>query len=259
MTKLWILSDLHLEFADLPWPVVAPDADACVVAGDVLPGCREAVRWLGENIAPLMPVVYVAGNHEFYGDFIADGRKAGAVEAELWPDVHFLENDFALIDGVRFVGATLWTDFALRAERASDIAWSERAAEGLMADYRAILGRSSKDPHCLRAGHTADMHAYSRVYIEQVLSVPFDGPTVVVSHHAPHPGSIAPEFRDSGLNPAFVSDLTEVIDRYEPGLWVHGHVHTAFDYRVGETRVVCNPRGYPGERNDWNSMLTVEV
>lgn len=259
MTKLWILSDLHLEFADLPWPVVAPDADACVVAGDILPGCREAVRWLGENISVHMPVIYVAGNHEFYGDFIADGLKEGRDEAALWPDVHFLENDIAVVEGARFVGATLWTDFALGAETAADIAWTERAAEGLMADYKAILGRSSQDRFSLLAPHTADMHAYSRVFIEQALAIPFAGSTVVVSHHAPHPGSIAPEFRDSGLNPAYVSDLTDVIERGRPDLWVHGHMHSFLDYRVGGTRVVCNPRGCPGECLDWNPMLTVEV
>lgn len=259
MTRLWILSDLHLEFADLPWPVVAPDADVCVVAGDVLPSCRDAIRWLGENISLHMPVIYVAGNHEFYGDFIVDGIKEGSDEAALWPDVHFLENDIAVVEGARFVGATLWTDFALGAETAADIAWTERAAEGLMADYKAILGRSSEDRSSLIAPHTADLHAYSRVFIEQALAIPFAGSTVVVSHHAPHPGSIPPEFRNSGLNPAFVSDLSDLLDRYEPDLWVHGHVHASFDYRVGGTRVVCNPRGYPGERREWNPMLVVEV
>jgi predicted phosphodiesterase len=259
MTKLWILSDLHLEFEDLPWPVVAPDADVCVVAGDVMPRCREAIRWLGENIAVHMPVVFVAGNHEFYGDFIADGLREGRDEAALWPDVHFLENDFAILDGVRFVGATLWTDFAFGAETAADIAWNERAAEGLMPDYKAIHGRSMSDPDLLSAPQVADLHAYSRVYVEQVLAVPFDGPTVVVTHHAPHPGSVSDTFRGSGLNPAYVSDLTDLIERGRPDLWVHGHMHQPFDYRVGQTRVVCNPRGCGNENAGWNPMFLVEV
>ena len=257
--KLWIISDLHLEYEELAWPLIAPDADVCVVAGDVMPGCAKAVRWLGENVALHMPVIFVAGNHEFYGDFIAEGRKAGAVEESMWPGVHFLANDAKVLDGVRFVGATLWTDFAYGAKTAADIAWNERSAEGLLPDYRAIHGKSSLNPDPLTAAQIADMHAYSRGFIEQLLAIPFDGPTVVVTHHAPHPGSVSEQFRGSGLNPAFVSDLSDVIERGRPELWVHGHMHQSFDYRVGGTRIVCNPRGCGTENPGWNPMMVVEV
>lgn len=259
MTKLWILSDLHLEFAELPWPVLAPDADICVVAGDVMPDCAKAIRWLGENVAPHMPAVFVAGNHEFYGDWLDDGIRRGSDEAALWPEVHFLENEFAVVRGVRFVGATLWTDFAFGAGTAADIAWNERAAEGLLPDCKAILGRRKGAEKLLSAPQIADIHAYSRMFIEEVLAHRFEGPSVVVSHHAPHPGSVSEQFRGSGLNSAFVSDLSDLIERYEPSLWVHGHMHETFDYQVGETRVVCSPRGCGTENPAWTPMLVVEV
>ena len=108
--------------------------------------------------------------------------------------------------------------------------------------------------HALRARehHWLARHLADRDYIETVLSVPFDGPTVAVTHHAPHPGSIAARFADDALTPCFVSDLTSVIERHAPNLWIHGHTHDCFDYHVGETRIVCNPKGYgpsrPGRR-----------
>ena len=87
-------------------------------------------------------------------------------------------------------------------------------------------------------------HLDDRSFIEAELSKPFDRPTVVVTHHVPHPGSVAERFANDALTPAFVSDLSEVIDRYAPALWIHSHTHDLFDYRVDATRIVCNPKGY---------------
>jgi hypothetical protein len=83
-------------------------------------------------------------------------------------------------------------------------------------------------------------------FLERMFAEPFFGPTVVMTHYAPHPGSVHPKFHGSPANPCFVSDLNEQILRWKPWLWVHGHTHTSFDYRVGPTRVLCNPRGYSG-------------
>ncbi|MCK5746820.1 MAG: metallophosphoesterase, partial [Oricola sp.] len=138
-------------------------------------------------------------------------------------------------------------------------AWNERAAEGLLPDYKAILGMSAGDERLLSAPQIGDTHAYASTFIEQALRIPHDGPTVVVTHYAPHPQSVSKQFRGSGLNPAFVSDLSPIIERYAPDLWVHGHMHESFDYRVGRTRVVCNPRGCGTENPGWNPVLVVEV
>jgi Icc-related predicted phosphoesterase len=84
----------------------------------------------------------------------------------------------------------------------------------------------------------------SVAWLEECFAQPFDGPTVVVTHFAPARGSIAPQFAGSPLNACFVSDLQERMLRWQPALWLHGHVHDGCDYRVGATRVVANPRGY---------------
>lgn len=117
------------------------------------------------------------------------------------------------------------------------------------------------EPHGLpfRPEEACSLHLSSCRFIEGVLARPHDGPTVVVSHHAPHPGSVAQRYRGDPLTPAFVSDLSDLMARGRPDLWVHGHTHTSFDYRVGPTRVVCNPRGFPGENDVFDPGLVVEV
>ena len=108
--RLWILSDLHLEYADLRTPLTIPDADVCVVAGDLCRAPANGVHWLAEHIAPAMPCIYVAGNHEFYKGSIREGIEDGRTAATQVAGVHFLENDTVTIGGITFIGATLWTD-----------------------------------------------------------------------------------------------------------------------------------------------------
>ena len=150
--------------------------------------------------------------------------------------MHLLVNDCVVLDGVRFVGSTLWTDYALDASRTSpaardsDIAWAMRNAEGLLQDHQQIARDDESwvrwSPADARAAHITARRRTSR----SVLEVPHDGPTVVVTHHAPSPLSIAPRFLGSPLNPAFASDLTAMIMRYRPDVWVHGHVHHSTGY-----------------------------
>lgn len=132
--RLWILSDLHLEYAPLKKPLVPPQADVCVVAGDLCMGIDKGVRWLAEHIAPAMPCVYVAGNHEFYKRSIKEGLEAGRAAAKNCPGVHFLENDAVTIGGGRFLGATLWTDYGMGGSPESAMDHARRR----MNDYRQI-------------------------------------------------------------------------------------------------------------------------
>ncbi|WP_312795968.1 metallophosphoesterase [Tianweitania sp.] len=131
---MWILSNLHLEYAPLRSPLEPPDADVCIVAGDLCRGIDHGVRWLAEHIAPSMPCVYVAGNHEFYRGSIKEGLEAVRAAAKDSPGVHFLENDEVTIGGTRFTGTTLWTDFRIEGphEPAMD------HARARMNDYRKI-------------------------------------------------------------------------------------------------------------------------
>lgn len=257
--KLWVFSDLHLEFEDRRPPIVnMPDADVCVVAGDVLHNPVASLDYLSVEIAPAMPVVFVAGNHEFYGgsiDRVEVGRRFAEEARRTWQqDLYLLENDLAIVGGLRFVGATLWTDFALYGHR--DVAWAMRAFEGLLTDAKAIKWRDGGE---FTASRAMELHEASRDFISQALWIPFDGPTVVVTHHAPHPRSVHQKYEGSVLNASFASDLSDVIQLGRPALWVHGHVHDSFDYGVGETRIVCNPKGYHAENAAFDPRLVVEI
>jgi Icc-related predicted phosphoesterase len=253
MPRLWVLSDLHHEFHAAPPAMTVPDADICVCAGDVLnKGVARAMGYLAEQVAPHMPVVFVPGNHEFYKSSLVEGmHEARALRL---PGVHLLDDSAVVLDGVRFVGGTLWTDMELGGGRA----WNVNAAEGLMNDYKAI-SYQKRPWQRLKAVDLVALHHETRRNIDMYLSVPFDGPTVVVTHHAPHPASIHERFTGSALNAAYASDLTDLIERRKPDLWVHGHMHDAADYMVGDTRIVCNPAGYPDEKTGYDPALVIEV
>lgn len=261
--KIWIISDLHLGRHEDDIDLDIPAADVCVCAGDLYQPLLGSLRLLGTRVSARMPVVFVAGNHEFYGDGYDRGR--ALAHSNPVPMVHFLDDNSTVIDGVRFVGATLWTDYALYA---GDL--SRKAADVEVANSMETAGRLINDHNRIRVGgdgaarywspsDARRVHQRSRAFIEAELARPFEGPTVVVTHHAPHPGSIAREYRESVLNPAFASDLSDVIENGRPELWVHGHVHTACDYRVGDTRVIGNPRGYRHEYSGWDPHLVIEV
>lgn len=242
--RLWILSDLHLEFVPFAVPRPLPSADVCVVAGDVLTkGLVPSIAWLGNEISGSMPVVFVAGNHEFYRSSISEGLAAGAKEAARFPNLHFLENDSVTFGDCTFVGCTLWTDFELDGGQNSAMA----AAQSSMSDYKQI--KFSKSPfRKLSPHHLLRRHLDSRGFIERALASSNAERTVVVTHHAPSGLSIPPQPSENiPLSPAYASNLEGLIQASEPRLWIHGHVHKAADYNVFKTRVVSNPRGYPDE------------
>ncbi len=165
--------------------------------------------------------------------------------------IALLEEDVAIVNGVRFLGATLWTDYALD----GDYSGSVTAASMGMMDHRQI--GTNDGP--FRPEDAVSAHRRAKAWLDGMLAEPFDGPTVVVSHHAPTPRSIGPRFVGDPLNPAFASDLTDLVVRHQPVLWVHGHVHERCDYRVGTTRVVCNPRGYALEPTGFDPALVIDL
>jgi predicted phosphodiesterase len=233
--KLHVLSDLHLEFADFDIPPTG--ADAVILAGDIHVG-DQGVRWALKAL-PDTPVIYVPGNHEYYDHNLPE--LSGQLKRETeGTRVHVLDNDSAVIGGVRFLGCTLWSDFHLY----GNAALAGFRAQQSLADYRAIWFNPESRP--LHPADTAALHDESRAWLAEQLAGT-ERPTVVVTHHAPATPSIAERFRDEPLNPAFVSNLDAMVADSGAALWVHGHTHDAFDYRLGDTRVVCNPRGYPKE------------
>ncbi|MEH2483641.1 Icc-related predicted phosphoesterase [Nitrobacteraceae bacterium AZCC 2146] len=253
--RIQIISDLHLDAA-VTKPIVLADAiDAVVVAGDTCQGSVQAFEALRRIVPCEVPIIMVMGNHEFYRRAIHDELALAMAKARDF-NITLLEEGTAVIGGVRFVGATLWTDYGLFGGSSMDLAI--HAARLGMNDHLLIALREGPmqrfDPEDAQA-----MHRQSRAYLAAVLATPFPGPSVVVTHHAPHPGSVHQRYQSDLLSAAFVSDLSEPIRRYSPDLWIHGHVHNSFDYRVGRTRIVCNPHGYGRENPAFDPSLVVEV
>lgn len=234
--RLHVLSDLHTEFAD--FDVSNTDAHVVVLAGDIGVGTA-AMEWVAQEI-PSSPVVYVPGNHEYYGqDIHSTGRLAAAAPE----NVRILADKACVIDGVRFLGSTLWTDFKFDGEGE---AWFARErAKRLIEDFTAIQNGNRR----FTPEDSVDLHRRGVAWLVDELEKEYEGPTVVVTHHLPAAPSVASRYRNNPLNPAFVSRLEGVIEKYHPELWIHGHTHVACDYEIYGTRVVCNPRGYPSESN----------
>lgn len=266
--KLLVLSDLHVEFANfVPDAEATKAADIVVLAGDIHKGTQGMV-WARKTF-PDKEIIYVAGNHEFYGEhwdlLVVELRIAAAMNG-----IHYLENSDVVFGGIRFLGATLWTDFEFfGASRRSQMM---REAEGRMMDYRRIMaspltvklvGPAGEvvdlpyvDPRIGRGAmlsptHTLLRHRESMAWLQSELENGDPAKTVVVTHHYPSKHSTAPRYAQDKLTAAFGSKLdVELLTKAK--LWIHGHTHDSYDYSLGDSkrsvRVVCNPRGYPFNR-----------
>jgi Icc-related predicted phosphoesterase len=125
-----------------------------------------------------------------------------------------------------------------------------------MNDYQIV----SRGTRVLTPDDTVAWFLESKAFIEAELRRPFDGPTVVVTHHLPSSKSIAPQYKGDPLNPCFASDLDSIFETYQPEAWIHGHTHSSFDYTSGKTRVVCNPRGYAETPNPaFKDSLVIDI
>jgi len=254
--KLHILSDLHFEFQK--WPmridVNAIDADVTILAGDIGIGLQ-GIQWALDHIR--RPVIYVMGNHEYYGQRPMAKTLEKAKQKCAGTHVRLLDSTSTVIDGVRFLGTTLWTDFALFGLEQRDAMMVH--AQTTMTDYAVIYGmrrgrviepgvsaRRQGDRITPRA--ILSLHEEGRQFLEEQLAITKDvdgnawKATVVVSHHAPSARSLLDRSAQSPDDAAYVSNLEPLIQTAD--LWVHGHTHVVSDYPVGATRVVSNPRGY---------------
>lgn len=231
--RLWIVSDLHCDH--FPWlPARVPDHDIMVIAGDIGDGAIDALGELTRlRRRSQKPIIFVPGNHDLFDDTL-DGFADMSLEA-----VHMLHaGQPVIIDGVRFVGATLWTDFDLFDSEFASQAWAARH----MPEYQRVWKPDGIDT--IWPIDTAAAHAAHRLAIVAELSRPHAGPTVVITHHAPSGRSIGSGINESSA--AFASDMEAEILRWQPELWVHGHIHSHSDYLIGSTRIFANPRGYQG-------------
>jgi len=257
--RINLMSDLHLEFADL----TLPGGDVLILSGDLCEAKnikkelynrdmvlleheqqdRRPDRWfrfLEEECSKYREVVYVMGNHEHYG---FQFQKTYAHIASQLPDnVHLLENQTYTVEDVTFVGATLWTD--MNKQDPLTMYHMQQA----MNDYRQVtmFNEAKSVYHRLTPERTVEDHYRSKNFIRETVENKFDQKFVVVTHHAPSKASVKPRYADDHLmNGAYSSDLSEfILANPQIKAWTHGHTHDLFDYMVGSTRIMCNPRGY---------------
>jgi hypothetical protein len=261
--RILVQSDQHLERSDWRFPDRLPPHDVAVFAGDLGSPLVESLRILAEarasGIGLSGEIVFVPGNHEFYGaDMAAALAEGRALAAAL--GIRLLDGDEAVIDGVRYLGTTLWTDYALHGEPGAAMSLA-RDADGMNDHVRIDIGREAFTP-----AHALRLHRRRRAWLEGRLAVAHGGPTVVVTHHLPSARSINGRFEGDPINPCFASDLDALVLAHAPALWIHGHTHDSCDYVLGTTRVVCNPKGYGpsgelGIENVWGFVedLVVEL
>ena len=281
--KIKLVSDLHLEFSDIN---IKNDQnyDVLILGGDIMiaeelydhptvdfnPWTAGAVADLGRKQERVQRfrdflkrcsfqfphVVYVAGNHEFYHGKWNRTLTVLSDECAKFPNVYFMEAGCKKIDDVTFIGGTLWTDM----NKGDPV--TLHSVRDMMNDFR-VIKKELEGYTNLKPADTVVRHRHMLGYIKQIVAEKHDEKFVVVGHHAPSKLSTHENYKDQFLmNGAYSSDLSEfIMDRPQIKLWTHGHTHHPFDYVIGETRIVCNPRGYEGYEPDsgWNPNIMIEV
>jgi Icc-related predicted phosphoesterase len=226
--------------------------DVLVLAGDIASGSTNTIDVIKHFRDCGFPqIVYVPGNHEYYGTSFDDFNQKIADKCAQLEGVHYLNGNSVDINGVQFVGATLWTNFR-------DDWFAETAAKRSIADFKYI-----KD---FTTSHAKQRFSDDWEFISRETFKHQDKPCVVVTHFLPTDSCVADKYRDprfSGLNPYFANDLESKIKTFNNVTWLFGHTHDAVDKFCGSTRLVCNPHGYYGsgetETNGFDPHKVVEL
>ena len=285
--KIKLVSDLHLEFSDClinnnegadvlilggdimiaqdlhDHPEPANTADQAAIANGTGLGRRQMTaqrfRDFFKRCSFQFPhVIYIMGNHEFYNGKFYAGIDYMRDEIAKYPNITMLEQDMKIIDDVVFVGGTLWTNMNKRDPL------TMHAIEGMMNDFR-IIRNDKRNYATMSALDVAIRHDKTLGYIKHVVQEHKDKTCVVVGHHSPSFQSVNPIYaHETLMNGGYHSDLSEfIMDHPQIKLWTHGHTHHPFDYVIGETRIVCNPRGYENdgysEQTGWDPTKILEI
>lgn len=239
---MYVLSDLHLEFADFVAPTL--DVDVVILAGDIHSLTR-GVEWASDTFH--CDVCYVLGNHEFYRGHL--DRTLEKAKAKAAPHVHLLENETFIFRNTRFLGTTGWTDFT----SSGDISAAMSIARQEMTDFRLI--RTGPSYRRIRPDDIAQRNRCSEQWLAAELAKPFDGRSIVITHHAPlmevggdeHGGHLTAAYCNAWHGLVMMADG-----------WVFGHTHCAVDVHLGGCHLISNPRGYPGESTGFDAHKIVE-
>lgn len=264
--KIWEFSDLHQEHEKNKWiPENIPDCDLIIAAGDIDVPLTNSLLWLDKYFKGIK-IIYVPGNHDFYlRDDNPDNKYTifdqidRGKELAYKLNINLLINDTIIIDNIRFIGATLWTDMHYNNPNIMNAISTARKG---MNDYKLIRRKISGKHRHLKPEETITLHRETIKYFETVFSEKFYGNNIVITHHSPTSKSIEENKKFENLNWCYVSELDELIQKWEPDFWFHGHLHHKNDFYIGKTRIYSNPRGHWLEnktRQNFNQHLLINL
>ncbi len=268
--RIQILSDLHREFSlavdptceEVAWPKMKNTlADVTILAGDT------HTKGRGINLAAQMfpdrPVIMVAGNHEFYSQVYPSHMDELQEMAAKFSNIHILENEAVEIDSVVFLGCTLWTDCKVwqAGPHVGLYAYLETLLklQNCMNDYSRITYLNGKQYRRLKPEDLIRVHSRSVQWLREQFQLNKGKRIVVVTHHAPSSRSIPEQYTRDVVSAGFASHLDDLVEGSGATYWIHGHNHGPSDYMIGKTRVLANPKGYPGESTQFKPEFVVEI
>ena len=257
--RISLLSDTHHNFGDSSeWPYPLPDHDVLILAGDIseyVDGPANLTEVLAHYRSRTdRPILYLPGNHEFYRhdyhwtlDRIRRDTDQFSIELLNCRSIRYGD--------VEFHGCTLWSDFTLFGAEQADL--HGIYAEQSISDFY-VIGFENR---AFRRTDCAELHRQERIWLEESLSSSEAPCNVVITHFAPVARCIPERYLGDRLNPYFVAGCEDLVERFEPDLWLYGHTHQPDDFVLGETRFVNNARGYPREKSgiDFQPDKVLEV
>ena len=276
--KIAVCSYIHLEFGPIELENT-DNADVLILSGDIcvakdLPHSDSKKGVIARDFFRMCAlrfphVIYVMGNHEHYNGDFAKSAKIIKDELAQYANAHLLDKETKVIGDVLFIGGTLWTD--MNKEDGITLYHMKTMMNDFMCInngnrttyYRDEAGNSYSRVARFTPDDAVEDHKLMLNYLKLMVPGDKDQKVVVVGHHAPSKASTHPRYaKEEIMNGGYSSDLSEfILDRPQIKLWTHGHTHEEFDYMIGSTRIVCNPRGYINyeDRADKFTLKTVEI
>jgi len=255
--KFRIISDTH-NYCEPLYRLHKSDTEQeeiLLLAGDIDDNKNQRIReFLLDCSTRFRSVIYISGNHEYYGSNIIRNHEKLSNICSKYDNVYYLNNQSIQIDDVSIFGCTLWSEL-----QPQDFAKSD-----MLNDYKNIRNGTIERPYDrkLTTYDTHSMHLRSKDAITKFLSET-EGKKIVMTHHAPSLQSLDPRYANDPSNCFYASNLEDLMCEYNPDIWVHGHIHYKNDYYVQNTRVICNPKGYVSFRDSeytgYEDVLIVEV
>lgn len=242
-----LASDIHTEISGQRTLELPCEVDLLLLAGDIGKGVQ-SIEYCRQFLDKAKNVVIIFGNHDYWrGSSIQKTINQAREYAKKESQIHFLENDMIEIDGVNIIGSTCWTNFSYGVD---SMYLNMLDAENNMNDYRFIKWQTGNHYRRIRADDVLKLNHESKNFIFESLSKVDRMKSIVMTHHAPTQFSIHPQYLGDSLNHCYANMWGNDIAYNGPKLWVHGHIHMHSEYVIGETTILCNPIGYPGQYED---------